>query len=226
MRGERAGQNHLFENVRAGKTSLSGIAGAGFGPGKKRGLEEWFLDTFPIVLLKYYPDHLKFLNQMVEIGKLPPSERAEKLGEWEMELREAKMQRKNILSALLAPALSKVNNADIRNHTYLRCAAVGLACERYRLKHQQWPKSLDVLVQERFLEAVPVDPQDNQSLRYRVTKDGVVIYSIGFDKKDDQGHIDRDRPIEPGVDLGFRLWNPGARRQPSLPPVAMQEVPN
>jgi hypothetical protein len=60
-------------------------------------------------------------------------------------------------------------------------------------------------------------------MRYRHTKDGVVIYSIGPDLVDNQGHIDRERTYDKGVDIGFRLWNVESRRQPPLPPVVEEE---
>ena len=99
-----------------------------------------------------------------------------------------------------------------------------LACERYRQRHKDWPASLDVLVKAKLLDADPLDPMDGRPLRYRRTKDGIVIYSIGIDKTDNQGHIDREHPIDPGVDLGFRLWDPFLRRQEARPPVGLPEV--
>ena len=61
----------------------------------------------------------------------------------------------------------------------MRCMVVALACERYRLNHSEktWPASLEELVKAKLLDAVPVDPMDNQPLRYRRTKEGIVVYS-------------------------------------------------
>jgi len=63
-----------------------------------------------------------------------------------------------------------------------------------------------------------VDPYDGASLRYRRLGDGVLIYSIGPDGKDNGGVIDRDNPYREGADIGFRLWNPPQCRQPAAPP--------
>ena len=42
---------------------------------------------------------------------------------------------------------------------------------------------------------------------------------------DNYGHIDRERSyFEPGLDIGFRLWEVELRRQAPLPPVAEKEV--
>jgi len=84
---------------------------------------------------------------------------------------------------------------------------VAVASERYRQqdKDGQWPEKLDDLVKAKLLDKVPLDPLDNQPLRYRRHKDFIVIYSIGFDLKDDGGNIDRDRNYDPGFDVGFRV---------------------
>jgi hypothetical protein len=123
----------------------------------------------------------------------------------------------------MLPALVKVHNAEVRSQAHLRSAAVGLACERYRLRHKNWPASLDVLVQEKLIDAIPLDPIDGQPIRYRKTKEGIVVYSIGLDQKDNEGKIDRERPLDPGKDIGFRLWNVDQRRQPPRPPVKIEE---
>ena len=63
-----------------------------------------------------------------------------------------------------------------------------------------------------FLPAVPLDPFDGKPLRYQQLLDGVVIHSVGTNpaKISHPGLPD-------GIDIGFRLWNPEARRQPAPP---------
>jgi len=95
----------------------------------------------------------------------------------------------------------------------LRCAIVALAAERYRLQHGAWPPSLAALAPT-LITSVPIDPMDGMPLRYRRLPDGVVIYSIGSDRVDNGGNIERavwGRMA--GVDIGLRLWDPAKRRQ-------------
>src|SRR5262249_22143164 len=47
-----------------------------------------------------------------------------------------------------------------------RCALTGIACERYRLLHGRWPKSLSDL-QPALLPTIPLDPFDGKPIRYR-----------------------------------------------------------
>jgi hypothetical protein len=52
----------------------------------------------------------------------------------------------------------------------------------------------------------------------RAVADGLAIYSIGPDRVDNGGAMNRRAPNAPGNDLVFRLWNVDARRKPALNP--------
>jgi hypothetical protein len=59
---------------------------------------------------------------------------------------------------------------------------------------------------------------DGNPLRFRRTKDGLVIYSIGREGNYDGKALDDLRNInEAVVRVEFRLWDPAQRRQPPLP---------
>jgi hypothetical protein len=226
IRGERAGYHYLFDNIRSGKVQSSWLTKLGVRRGAGGNVVEsvamWIADVYPSAMLKYYPEYLRHMNRCVDIAKLPIHERAAKIKKWEDECRNTK----NPLIKKLAPALSKVYTADCRHQAMLRSTMVALACERYRLKHKDnaWPASLDVLVKEKLLDAIPADPMDNQPLRYRRTKDGIVIYSIGMDMTDNHGNINREGSwLDSGQDIGLRLWNVDRRRQAALPPVSIPE---
>ncbi len=69
----------------------------------------------------------------------------------------------------------------------LSCAETALAIERYRLKHDDLPESLEMLVGE-FIDRVPVDPFDGEPIRYRrLEEGGYAVYMIGKDGIDDGG---------------------------------------
>lgn len=93
---------------------------------------------------------------------------------------------------LLMPALNRAinvaNEADAR-----RDAAITIiALHRYRLDHADFPQTLDQLVPN-YLPALPRDPVDGQPLRYLRTPQSFTLYSLGYDKDDDQGRT----PPEP-----------------------------
>ena len=108
--------------------------------------------------------------------------------------------------------------AHFRGLANLRCAAVALACERFRLGNGRWPKSL-AEIPAAILAEIPRDPFDGKPLQFVQRADGVTIYSIGADEEDNGG-----RPINesgfsnaPGTDICFRLYDPAHRRKPPLP---------
>jgi hypothetical protein len=93
-----------------------------------------------------------------------------------------------------------------------QCTIVALAAERYRLKHGRWPEKLDDL--QPFLRSIPIDPfGDGRPVKPKRMADGLVIYSLGRDREDNGGHLNRAQPLDKG-DLGFQLWDVDKRRQP------------
>jgi hypothetical protein len=93
-----------------------------------------------------------------------------------------------LLSSMLLPALGRIPSKAGNVAARVRITRAALALERYRLKHANaLPGALAELTPE-LLEAVPSDPFDGQSLRYnKLPGKGYVIYSIGSDRKDNNG---------------------------------------
>jgi hypothetical protein len=213
MRGERAGHHELAQVLMSGKLRMSMLIGL---TGRDRNVLE-FQDQFPLAFARGYPSHLRYLNEAVEATKLPD---AEQIGR--MEELEKSIPSQSTFTRLLAPAMAKVVRAHVRTQANLGAAELALACERFRIEHKRWPESLEELVKTKTVETIPPDPCNGAPLRYRKLADGVAIYSIGFDKQDNEGNINRNRPEEAGTDLGVRLWDPARRRQPPLPPLVRQ----
>lgn len=114
--------------------------------------------------------------------------------------------------------------SDCRTRAVLRTAAVALAVERFRRVKQRWPASLEEIPKD-SLGAIPVDPFDGKPLRYKHLEDGVVVYSVGTDGRDDSGDVvQEDRGQE--LDIGFRLWNPELRGLPWKDPLAQPDKPD
>jgi hypothetical protein len=65
-------------------------------------------------------------------------------------------------------------------------ARVAIALERYRMAHGKYPESLDALVPQ-FIDKLPRDVIGGGPLKYHFTNDGFVLYSIGWNEKDDGG---------------------------------------
>ena len=85
-----------------------------------------------------------------------------------------------------------------RAQTDLNLAKVACALERYRRANGQYPESLQTLA-PRFIDTLPLDLINGQPLNYRRTDDGqFVLYSVGWDRKDDGGRFAVSKPSPTG----------------------------
>jgi hypothetical protein len=212
MRGERAGDDELMSVLKDGKVKLSTLMG---GPGRGAGTwQEWLIDYLPGIVSAGRPEFLRLMTRHVEATRLPPEKQAPVFAELELLAKNSS----SIYVRLLLPATAKVAQAHRRTQAQLRCAMAGVAAERYRIKHGQWPRALTDLIKEGLLPVVPTDPGDGRPLRYKVLPDGVLIYSVGIDGVDNGGALNRENPAAAGADIGFLLWDVPSRRQAPLPP--------
>ncbi len=77
---------------------------------------------------------------------------------------------------------------------------VGIGLELYRREYGAWPGALEELVPG-YLPGVPVDRLTGEAVRYLVTEDGPVVYSVGVDGDDDGGRPPVDQESEPKNDM-------------------------
>jgi hypothetical protein len=205
LRGERAGLDRLMANIEQGKVSQDRLGAFGGKPDLLQPFRDFFTGN---TLRHNHAFAVRFLTEAIEIAKQPLHRQDAPLKELEATLGEAPP-----LAGLVLPACLKVRMAFQRCQAQVRCALTAVAVERYQLAHHNWPKRLADL-RPALLEKIPTDPYDGKPLRYRRLADGVVVYSIGPDRVDNGGVIDRVNGVHEGSDLGFRLWDPAKRRQP------------
>jgi hypothetical protein len=94
-----------------------------------------------------------------------------------------------ILARMTFPAYSKAVNKFVLIQSQVDLARVACALERFHLAQGNYPEILDALAPQ-FLAQLPHDLINGQPLHYRRTDDGkFVLYSIGWDEKDDGGKI-------------------------------------
>jgi ABC-type Na+ efflux pump permease subunit len=216
-RCQRAARDRILESMTE-ERSMSNPFFLDLGRPKQKGISSlWKAIDLDILLggplTSIRAKALHFSNELVEAAKLPEH------------LQEAAAIQVNTRASSIRTAMA-LHFIDISHFSSpirvmvarTRCAAVALACERYRLARGKWPQKLQDLVPI-YLPGVPDDPYDGKPLRLRRFKDGVVIYSVGPDLIDDGGKLERrnSRPV-PGTDVGFQLWDPARRRQPAGKP--------
>lgn len=207
VRGERAFGQQLYQSVRDGKTSIAKISG-----GPNPGIGKRLLDMFPGILLGGYPEYLRTMNEQVKVAKLKDVERDEAFRKLEEKVR---ANRTNLLVRMLMPPTTKVAEVSQWSQAMLRTAAVAVAAERSRLQHDHWPTDVKELIHEGLIKQEYTDPYDGKPLRWKRTLTGLIVYSIGKDKIDNGGKLNRVNPIAVGSDIGVELWVPAMRGLPA-----------
>jgi hypothetical protein len=209
-RGERASLHEMFDALESGDVRLSQLA-------DDRRRAAWYEVAFGWyirdTLRADHPRALALMARRIAEARLPAHEQAAAEQAFAAEMRG--LPKEALGTRLLVPALDKVGVAERRRLAHVRCLIAVVAAERYRQEHGAWPESLDRLAPAQLTE-VPLDPFDGRPLRYRRTADGVVVYSVGEDGKDDGGQL-RRAGFTPAPDVGFRLWDVKHRRQPPRP---------
>ena len=231
FRGERAGNDWMLEGIQKGTIDHAELKASDFlghwdSSGERfvrpSGLE---LKQMSASIKHQRAAMLRFMNQAVEIAKLEPEEQGARL----LQLQDGSPRAESALSLrFLRPGLHKLWKSFTSARAEMRCAAVALAVERYYQENGSGPESLDELVPV-YIKQIPKDPFTGSALRFRRFDQGVVIYSVGDDRIDHGGQIQRRGTNMNGTDRGFRLWDMQHRRQPSQPfklpekPWAMRE---
>lgn len=91
---------------------------------------------------------------------------------------------------VLLPALFNVEIRTAQAQTAVNLATTACALERCRLANGQLPEKLEALV-PKFISKMPLDIVNGQPLVYRCSEGGrFVLYSVGWDLKDDGGDLD------------------------------------
>jgi hypothetical protein len=156
------------------------------------------------------------LTALVEEVKSPAPDRDKRLKDFELACYQDLDNRSGwtrmrdyVWETLLSDALWVARFAET-DQARLRATIAALAAERFRLARGRWPDSLDELVPS-LLARVPDDPFARGPIRLRRLKDGLFVYTVGWDGKDDGGAYDPRDWIGRGGDLGVRLWDPDHR---------------
>jgi hypothetical protein len=212
MRGERAIIDDLFQQIHAGKLGVSAIPSFSDYP--------FWLKPFSnrINVRVNQANILHHHTRVAEAGRLPEAEQVGAMkalnDEWVAEAKQwGFLERERRLTERLM--FGRVGGVPMWlgvKEALIRTAIAALAAERFRVEEGRWPGSLDQLV-PRYIAAVPRDPFAKGPLKVRKFADGLFIYSVGYDGKDDGGAIDPELRMRGGADTGFRLWDVDRRRQ-------------
>ena len=111
-----------------------------------------------------------------------------------------------IICKMLLPGLANGSRRFAFAQASLNLSRGACALERYRLTNGKYPETLEALVPQ-FTSKVPRDPIAGQPLRYRSTEDGrFILYSVGWNEKDDGGHVSFNRSGSVDLEKGDWVW--------------------
>jgi hypothetical protein len=218
VRFERAQMHDVFESVESGRFSLKALkvmAPDSTPPTTWEKIESLWVTPR---VLKGHAELLNAYTEAIKVARGPLEEQSYyddamyKIGGMSV----------NFFAGFLMPSMNKIMNSEVRSIAYLRCAVVAVSAELYRRRTGHWPNALADLNAD-FPNGLPADPYDGAPLRFKTLPDGIVIYSVGENHKDDGGVLYRPGPEKKpsdGFDIGFRLWDADKRRQPPPAPPA------
>jgi hypothetical protein len=204
LRGERAFTHHAYFLLSEGKVEFPSEF-------RRTGWKGWVDILFPAYSLGDHPDELRLYNELVAVCQLNDELQPAAFDA----VQKKKANRKIGVAPSILTLISSLVAEHLSERARARCAVMAIAAERYRLAHGRWPESATELVNAGFLKAAYKDPFDGQPLRWKRTATGLIIYSVGPDRTDNDGKLDRRSAGLPGTDVGFELWLPNHRRLPA-----------
>lgn len=209
LRGERGALHQLFKGLESGEFSYKDLVIHGV---QKEGpAQQAAFYLYKGLLPGDHAKSLEILSAFIEAAKLPHHEQQAALQAIPIPPGPPEDFR-YIITRLLIPTCGKVATAALRARAELLSANTAIACERFRLQQGRWPASLTELPKE-LLPEIPIDPFTGSPLLYRRLEDGIAIHSIGDgDLQAARRSADQQDPLA-GLGIGWRLWDPTARRQ-------------
>jgi hypothetical protein len=145
-------------------------------------------------------DTLEYMEARIEASQLPPLDRLRRFREIDDEIDQLSFL--HVIVRFGDASMTHIAELDVRIRTHLDLARTALAIERYRLATAEVPERLAELVPT-YLEHVPVDHFDGQSIRYRRTDPGYLLYSVDTDGQDNGGRERNDKNRDGPYDLCF-----------------------
>ncbi len=186
IRAERAGGNTILAWMRRDRRVLSGWLYQ-----NQIRIDRFYqLRALPLIdagLHRVYPEQSSQLTNAPEFRKTTPY---------------------NLLAKLLIPAIGKSAAKTARAQAILDQAVVACALERFRVANGQYPVDLQRL-DPSFIGKMPNDVINGQPLKYRRADDGqFMLYSVGWNRKDDGGVIahTRENTPSPNDEQGDWVW--------------------
>lgn len=111
-----------------------------------------------------------------------------------------------VMAAMLLPAIPQAYRKFAYFQTFVDEASLACALERYHLANGRYPDALADLAPQ-FVAKLPHDVITGEPLKYRRTDNGrFLLYSVGWNGKDDGGTIAMSGKSKTSLDIGEGDW--------------------
>jgi hypothetical protein len=93
-----------------------------------------------------------------------------------------------VIGALI-PAVERMSELLFEGKLLHEATLTVLALQRFQLEKGEFPESLHELINEGYLDTLATDPCSDRPLMYEKTQDDFILYSAGYNFKDDGGKL-------------------------------------
>ncbi len=165
---------------------LYGFLGPSEGLGFERLVLTFYCYPGRPLLKQDYAFHARYLNESLNLSRLPYYQIKNKLSKLDKELEEVGWRGKYLLSAILIPALNRAQIRQAQDNARLDGLKLVCALKIYKKNNGYYPDSLAELVPSIIPELL-LDEFTGENFIYRKQGKGFILYSLGPNEKDDDG---------------------------------------
>ncbi|MFO0810896.1 MAG: hypothetical protein U0746_19885 [Gemmataceae bacterium] len=208
-RGVRAMDDRVMDAVRTGAVKpsyLKAMSIRSYRPTAQERVADWVNDRTGLDVLPAHTFLLELLPRGGATVKIPWPVRVAAVDALDAEWRTGP----ELAQWLATIDLAKRCRGMMAGQAMVRTGVAAVAVEEFRVRTGDWPKSLAALG-----IALPDDPYTGKPLLLKWLADGVAVYSVGPNGRDDGGTLMDYYPQRPeDYDIGVRLWDVPHRNQP------------
>ncbi len=154
---------------------------------------------------------IRYFNNLVEACKGPAEKQKETIQTLSISVTSASSQVRWILSDWPKFYLRQVHRV-LASRGLLRCAATALACERFRLRNNRWPRGLEELVPD-YLQEIPCDPIHGTTVQARMLEEKMIICFPNLKDNSNRSAVPEDVGNGKEIEVSFTLWSPSERKK-------------
>jgi dsDNA-binding SOS-regulon protein len=104
----------------------------------------------------------------------------------------AEIGTESLLLSLVGPAYGRVGELSWRQRQGRVALITVLGVLRYKKDRGRYPTELDEVVEGGYISQLPRDFYSDGPMQYKITDDGFMLYSVGFNFEDDGGVMEED----------------------------------